>query len=304
MVYHRDNVARALLDLGAKENVPLSELVSFRVGGPAAALLQPREEWVLCRALNLCRDEHIPVILLGNGTNVLPSDEGFSGLILQMSGDDAAPVFEGTKVTAGAGCSLTALAKESIQRGLMGLERLCGIPGTLGGAVAMNAGAYGGEIKSVLSRVRCYRDGTFVWEDARLDDMGYRKSPYAWPKTVVTAVELELQPDDGTAAATMADCMKKRREKQPLSLPSAGSTFKRPEGHFAGALIEGCGLKGYSIGGAQVSELHAGFIVNRGGATAGDVEALMRYVQDVVYAETGVHLEPEVKRLEELLCIF
>ena len=304
MVYHRDNVARALLDLGAKENVPLSELVSFRVGGPAAFVLQPREEGVLCRALNLCRDEHIPVILLGNGTNVLPSDEGFSGLILQMSGDDAAPVFEGTKVTVGAGCSLTALAKESIQRGLMGLERLCGIPGTLGGAVAMNAGAYGGEIKSVLSRVRCYRDGTFVWEDARLDDMGYRKSPYAWPKTVVTAVELELQPDDGTAAATMADCMKKRREKQPLSLPSAGSTFKRPEGHFAGALIEGCGLKGYSIGGAQVSELHAGFLVNRGGATAGDVEALMRHVQDVVYAETGVHLEPEVKRLEELICIF
>ena len=279
MVYHRDNVARALLDLGAKENVPLSELVSFRVGGPAAFTLQPKDEWVLCRALNLCRDEHIPVILLGNGTNVLPSDEGFSGLILQMSGDDAAPVFEGTKVTAGAGCSLTAL-------------------------VAMNAGAYGGEIKSVLSRVRCYRDGTFVWEDARLDDMGYRKSPYAWPKTVVTAVELELQPDDGTAAATMADCMKKRREKQPLSLPSAGRTFKRPEGHFAGALIEGCGLKGYSIGGAQVSELHAGFLVNRGGATAGDVEALMRHVQDVVYAETGVHLEPEVKRLEELLCIF
>ena len=304
MVYHRDNVARALLDLGAKENVPLSELVSFRVGGPAAFVLQPREEGVLCRALNLCRDEHIPVILLGNGTNVLPSDEGFSGLILQLSGDGTAPLFEGEKVTVGAGCSLTALAKESIQRGLMGLERLCGIPGTLGGAVAMNAGAYGGEIKSVLSRVRCYRDGTFVWEDARLDDMGYRKSPYAWPKTVVTAVELELQPDDGTAAATMADCMKKRREKQPLSLPSAGSTFKRPEGHFAGALIEGCGLKGYSIGGAQVSELHAGFLVNRGGATAGDVEALMRHVQDVVYAETGVHLEPEVKRLEELICIF
>ena len=134
--------------------------------------------------------------------------------------------------------------------------------------------------------------------------MGYRKSPYTWPKTVVTAVELQLAPDDGTAADTMADCMRRRREKQPLSLPSAGSTFKRPEGHFAGALIEGCHLKGCTVGGAQVSELHAGFIVNRGGATAGDIQALIRHVQDVVYRETGVTLEPEVKRLEDLLCIF
>ena len=297
-------MAQALIDLGAKTNVPLSDLVSFRVGGPAAFVLRPGGEAALCRALNLCREEQIPVILLGNGTNVLPSDEGFSGLILQLSGDGSAPVFEGTRVAVDAGCSLTALAKESVQRGLMGLEQLCGIPGTVGGAVAMNAGAYGGEIKSVLSRVRVYRDGAFLWEDACLDEMGYRRSPYAWPKTLVTAVELQLVPDDGTAAVTMADCMRRRREKQPLSLPSAGSTFKRPEGHFAGALIEGCGLKGCTIGGAQVSELHAGFIVNRGGATAGDIQALMQHVQHVVYGETGVMLEPEVKRLEELACIF
>ena len=304
MVYHRGNIARAMIDLGAKENVPLSELVSFRVGGPAAFVLQSREETALCRALDLCKTEHIPVILLGNGTNVLSTDEGFDGLILQMAGDGGAPVFEGEKVTVGAGCSLTALAKESVQRGLMGLERLCGIPGTVGGAVAMNAGAYGGEIKNVLSRVRLYRDGELFWEDARLDEMGYRKSPYSWPGTIVTAAELQLASDDGTARETMADCMRRRREKQPLSLPSAGSTFKRPEGHFAGALIEGCGLKGCTIGGAQVSELHAGFIVNRGGATAGDIQALIRHVQDVVLQETGVTLEPEVKRLEDLVCIF
>lgn len=297
-------MARALTDLGARQNVPLSELVSFRVGGPAAFVLRPRGEAELCAALALCRDGRMPVVLLGNGTNVLPSDEGFPGLVLHMSGEAAAPVFAEERVTVGAGYSLTALAKDSVQRGLMGLERLCGIPGAVGGAVAMNAGAYGGEIKSVLRRVRCWRDGAFGWEDARLGDMGYRKSPYAWPETVVTAVELQLSPDDGTAAATMADCLKKRREKQPLSLPSAGSTFKRPEGHFAGALIEGCGLKGHTVGGAQVSELHAGFIVNRGGATAGDVEALMQYVQDAVYSETGVKLEPEVKRLEDLVCIF
>ena len=304
MVYHRESIARVLADLGAKENVSLCDLVSFRVGGPASFVLHPRDEGVLRRALDLCRYEGIPVILLGNGTNVLPADEGFEGLILQLSGDGSAPVFEGTRVVVGAGCSLTALAKESVQRGLMGLERLCGIPGTVGGAVAMNAGAYGGEIKTVLRRVRLYRDGEFIWEDARLDEMGYRRSPYTWPRTVVTAVELQLMPDDGTAAETMADCMRRRREKQPLSLPSAGSTFKRPAGHFAGALIEGCGLKGCAVGGARVSELHAGFIVNTGGATAGDIEALMRHVQDTVRSETGVTLEPEVKRLEDLVCIF
>ena len=304
MVYNSESVGRALVELGAKVNVPLSELVSFRVGGPAAFVLQPKGEAELCAALDICQAEHLPVVLLGNGTNVLPADEGFEGLILLLSGDGAAPVFQGDRVVAGAGYSLTALAKESVQRGFMGLERLCGIPGTLGGAVAMNAGAYGGEIKSVLRRVRCFRDGAFVWEDARLEQMGYRKSPYAWPNTIVMAVELQLLPDDGTAAATMAECMQKRREKQPLNLPSAGSTFKRPEGHFAGALIEGCGLKGFSIGGAQVSELHAGFIVNRGGATAGDIRALMNHVQAQVMSETGVLLEPEVKGLEELTCIF
>ena len=304
MVYNSESVGRALVELGAKVNVPLSELVSFRVGGPAAYVLQPKGEAELCAALDICQAEHLPVVLLGNGTNVLPADEGFEGLILQLSGDGAAPVFQGDRVVAGAGYSLTALAKESVQRGFMGLERLCGIPGTLGGAVAMNAGAYGGEIESVLRRVRCFRDGAFVWEDARLEQMGYRKSPYAWPNTIVTAVELQLLPDDGTAAATMAECMQKRREKQPLNLPSAGSTFKRPEGHFAGALIEGCGLKGFAVGGAQVSELHAGFIVNRGGATAGDIRALMNHVQAQVMSETGVLLEPEVKGLEELTCIF
>ncbi len=304
MVYNSESVGRALVELGAKVNVPLSELVSFRVGGPAAFVLQPKGEAELCAALDICQAEHLPVVLLGNGTNVLPADEGFRGLILQLSGDGSAPVFQGDRVVAGAGYSLTALAKESVQRGFMGLERLCGIPGTLGGAVAMNAGAYGGEIKSVLRRVRCFRDGAFVWEDARLEQMGYRKSPYAWPSTIVAAVELQLLPDDGTAAATMAECMQKRREKQPLNLPSAGSTFKRPAGHFAGALIEGCGLKGFAMGGAQVSELHAGFIVNRGGATAGDIRALMNHVQALVMSETGVLLEPEVKGLEALICIF
>ncbi len=297
MVYYRDSIARTLIGLGAKENVPLSELVSFRVGGPAAFVLQPRQEETLVRALELCHEERIPVAMLGNGTNVLPSDGGFSGLVLLLSGDGAAPVFEGDAVVVGAGASLTALAKESVQRGRMGLERLCGIPGTVGGAVAMNAGAYGGEIKNVLSRVRLYRNGGFLWEDARLSEMGYRKSPYSWPNAIVTAVALRLAPDDGTAAAVMADCMRRRKEKQPLSLPSAGSTFKRPVGGYAAALIDQAGLRGFQIGGAQVSEKHTGFVVNRGGASFDDVLRLMDHISDTVYDRFGVRLEPEVKIL-------
>lgn len=304
MVYCADNYKQQLLDLGAVEAVPLSTLVSFRVGGPAALLLCPKGEEELLSALKLCEQGHIPVALLGNGTNVLPGDEPFLGLVISLTGSWEAPVFQGNRVTVPASASLTALAKQSVRRGYMGLERLCGIPGTVGGAVAMNAGAYGGEIKDTLRRVRIYRDGTFSWEDARLKDMGYRKSPYCWPKALVTAVELQLQPDDGTAQATMEACMLKRKEKQPLHLPSAGSTFKRPEGHFAGALIEGCGLKGFSIGGAQVSPKHAGFLVNAGGATAADVHALMAYVRQTVFDQTGIRLEPEVKGMEEVTCIF
>ena len=293
-----------MIELGARENVPLSDLVSFRVGGPAAYVVQPKNEGELSGILSVCKEEGIPVILLGNGTNILPGDEGFAGVVLQMNGCGLNPVIEGNRITVDAGYSLTALAKESVQHGLMGLERLCGIPGTVGGAVAMNAGAYGAEIKDVLMRVRLLRDGRFVWENARTDEMGYRKSPYSWPETIVTAVELMLLPDDGTAAETMSECMRRRREKQPLSLPSAGSTFKRPEGHFAGALIEGCGLKGHSCGGAQVSELHAGFIVNQGNATADDILTLIRHVQTTVMNKSGILLEPEVKRLEELICTY
>ena len=299
-----DTIKHTLIDLGAREDVPLSDLVSFRVGGPAAYVLQPKNEGELSKILYICKAESIPVILLGNGTNILPGDEGFDGVVLQMNGCGRGPAFEDNRVTVDARYSLTALAKECVQHGLMGLERLCGIPGTVGGAVAMNAGAYGAEIKDVLTRVRLLRDGKFIWENARTDEMGYRKSPYSWPETIVTAVELEMRTDDGTAAETMLECMRRRREKQPLSLPSAGSTFKRPEGHFAGALIEGCGLKGYSCGGAQVSQLHAGFIVNTGNATADDILTLIRRVQAKVMHESGILLQPEVKRLEELICTF
>ena len=185
----------------------------------------------------------------------------------------------------------------------MGMERLSGIPGTVGGACAMNAGAYGAEIKQILSRVHVLENGTDRWIDVNPDEMGYRKSPFSFPQRIVLEAELRLLPDDGGAAARMQDCTARRREKQPIEYPSAGSVFKRPEGYFAGALIEQCGLKGRQIGGAQVSEKHAGFIINRGGATENDVSALIAEIQATVTAERGVRLECEIKRMGDGVCI-
>lgn len=294
----------ALLQLGAKENVLLSGLTSFKVGGAADFVLETGAEETLCKALEVCKAYRLPCVLLGNGSNVLAGDEGFGGLVIKISAEGQEPVFADGRVTASAGCSLTALSRESLRRGLMGLERLCGIPGTLGGAIAMNAGAYGGQIIDVLRRVQVYRDGEILWEEVNPQEFGYRKSPYIWPKAMVLAAKLELRMDDGTAKETMDNCFRARKEKQPLEYPSAGSYFKRPEGHFAGALIEQCGLKGAQIGGAQVSQKHAGFLINAGGASAGDVKALEKLVQDRVLSETGVLLEREVKLLEEAACIF
>lgn len=304
MVYTKEAYREPLLGLGAKENVQLSGLTTFRVGGTADFVLETGEEAVLAEALSLCREGHIPCALLGNGSNVLAGEEGFSGLVLKILPEGKEPVFEGCRVTVSAGASLTALARESLRRGLMGLERLGGIPGTIGGAIAMNAGAYGGQIVDVLRRVKLFREGKILWEDVNAEDFGYRKSPYSWPKAVVLEAELALSPDDGTAKETMERCYKARREKQPLEYPSAGSYFKRPVGHFAGALIEQCGLKGATVGGAQVSQKHAGFLINVGNATADDVQALEKLVRDKVLLETGVELEREVKLLEETACIF
>lgn len=283
---------------GVRTCVPLSELTSFRIGGPAAAFVLLRDGEALLRALAFCRETGVPFVLLGNGTNVLAPDEGFRGLVLRLA-DGEAPRFDGCRVRCGAGVSLAALAKASVARGLAGLEALSGIPGTLGGACAMNAGAYGVQFSDVLLSVRALRGGQVETVPVRPGDMGYRQSPFCAPGCIVLSAELALHPDSG-AAARMADYTRRRREKQPLSLPSAGSVFRRPEGHFAGALIEQCGLKGLRVGGAEVSELHAGFIVNRGGATCADVLALIGRIQSTVFERTGVRLEREVKLLSEL----
>ncbi len=283
--------------LGFEADVPLAELTSFRIGGPARFVLRPRSYDDIQNAIRFASSAGMPVALLGKGTNILASDAGFSGLVIRFDAPLHEPVYRGNTVIACCGTSLTQLARETVRRGFSGLERLCGIPGTVGGACAMNAGAYGGEIKQVLKRIRLLRNGRDVWVDVQDNDLGYRKSAFTFPDAIALEAEFELKPDDGSASETMQSCMEKRREKQPLELPSAGSTFKRPEGHFAGALIEQCGLKGYTIGGAQVSVKHAGFVVNIGGASEHDVSALVAYIQETVKKQTGVSLEPEIKRI-------
>jgi UDP-N-acetylmuramate dehydrogenase len=278
-------------------NMPLADLTSFRVGGPARFVLRPNSYEQICRAVEYAASVGMPVALLGKGTNILASDGGFDGLVIPFDTPLHEPVFNGTTVTACCGTSLTQLSRETVKRGLSGMECLCGIPGTVGGACAMNAGAYDGEIKQILKRIRIYRNGRDEWVNVHDGDLGYRRSTFTFPGAIALEAEFELRPDDGTAAETMQSCMEKRRAKQPLELPSAGSTFKRPEGHFAGALIDQCGLKGYSVGGAQVSPKHAGFVVNTGGATERDISALIAHVQKVVKEQTGVILEPEIKRI-------
>ncbi len=282
---------------GIQRNVPLSELTSFRVGGTARFVLRPKSYEMIRLAVCCAKENGIPLALLGKGTNILASDNGFPGLVIRFDMPLHEPVYDGLRVTACCGTSLSLLARDSVKHGLSGLERLYGIPGTVGGACAMNAGAYGGEIKQILKRIHLLKDDADTWVDVGDADLGYRRSAFSFPDSIALEAEFELCPDDGSAADTMRECTEKRREKQPLELPSAGSTFKRPEGYFAGALIEQCGLKGYTIGGAQVSEKHAGFIVNIGGATESDISALISYVQSVVEQQTGVKLEPEVKRL-------
>lgn len=296
MIYHTD-LFEKMRALGAVENASLSELTSFHVGGTARFLLRPRSYSDIRDAAALCTENAIPFVLLGRGTNVLASDDGFDGLVIRFDTPIHAPVYDGSRVVACCGTSLMQLSRDTVKRGLSGMERLAGIPGTVGGACAMNAGAYGGEIRQILKRIRILHGGTDEWVTVSDTDLGYRTSRFSFPDVIALEAEFQLAFDDGTASETMQICMEKRREKQPLELPSAGSTFKRPTGHFTGALIEQCGLKGYSIGGAQVSTKHAGFIVNTGSATEADISELIARVIEVVKEKTGVTLEPEIKRI-------
>ena len=292
---------RAFADAGrVLEDEPMSRHTTFRVGGPADVLFLPANAEEIVWAMREARDLGEDCFVMGNGSNLLVKDGGVRGLVIVIGEPMSAVSVEGDILRAQAGASLTRAAREAAAASLAGLAFASGIPGSVGGATAMNAGAYGGEIKDVLARALVLEDGKPVWKTPDALHMTYRNSDALRRGLVVLEAEFHLTPGDREAIlAEMGELARRRREKQPLSLPSAGSTFKRPEGHFAGALIEAAGLKGLQVGGAQVSELHAGFIVNAGGATARDVLDLIALVQARVLADSGVALEPEVRMIGE-----
>ena len=297
---HLLNALRRIAPDRTLENVPMSRYTTFRVGGPADALFLPASVEELRAALAAAKAEEIPVCLIGNGSNLIVRDGGIRGLVIVLGEPFSGLRVEGTQVWAQAGARLSAVAAAAQRAGLAGLEFASGIPGTLGGGCAMNAGAYGGELKDVLLWAEVLLDGEVRRLSRDEMEMGYRSTMPLRRGAIVLSACFELRQDDPEAIQErMRDLANRRREKQPLNLPSAGSTFKRPEGYFAGALIEQCGLKGCRIGGAQVSEKHAGFIVNVGEAAAADILQLIGHVQAVVQAQTGVHLETEVRVLGE-----
>ncbi len=292
-----------LLQILTKEQIrmkePMSRHTTFRTGGPADYYLTP-EIGQAAKVLALCRREGIPVEIIGNGSNLLVGDKGIRGAVVEI-GQNAAEVYaQGTTLYAQAGASLAKAAQEAARASLGGLEFASGIPGTVGGAVVMNAGAYGGEMKHVLKWAKVLLPEGRVEELSVQElELSYRHSLIQDLSGVVLEAAFSLkQEEEDLIRAQMEVYRNQRSQKQPLEYPSAGSTFKRPEGHYAGALIEQCGLKGLTVGGAQVSEKHAGFLINRGGASSGDVLELIRQVRERVLAETGVRLEPEVRILD------
>lgn len=284
------------------QNAPMKDYTSFRIGGPAGLLLMPRNRDELIMGLDTAKEMNIPYVVMGNGSNMLVSDKGIEGLVIRIGPDFSGIQYDGCIQKVLAGTLLCLAANDSLDKGLMGLEWGTGIPGTVGGAVAMNAGAYGGEIKHILTKVECIADGEIKCIIPDDKDMAYRYSRFSAPNTIVLSAEFSLSPDDGSARERAREYCESRRIKQPLNYPSAGSTFKRPTGHYAGALIEQAGLKGLKVGGAEVSTLHAGFVINTGGATCDDVCTLMKKVQNEVYDRFGVKLEPEVKIIGREVC--
>ena len=282
-------------------NEPMKRHTTFRIGGPADYYLCPHSAKEIQKVVEICREEKLPYFILGNGSNLLVSDQGYRGVVIQLWKNVSDIRVEGCLIHAKAGASLAKIAAEALEEGLTGMEFAAGIPGTLGGAVVMNAGAYGGEMKDILKEVLVMDQQGRIFTLEKKDlKLGYRTSAVKEKGYIVLAAVLELRPGDREEIRKlMEDLKQKRVEKQPLDLPSAGSTFKRPEGYFAGKLIMDAGLRGFSVGGAQVSEKHCGFVVNTGGASASDVLTLIREVQKRVREKFGVELETEVKFLEE-----
>lgn len=278
---------------------PMSCHTTFRIGGPADYFLIPESYEQIAGILEICREEELPYFILGNGSNLLVSDEGYRGVIIQLYRNMSHVRVEGTKVYASCGALLSGIAAAAKNASLTGFEFAGGIPGTLGGAVVMNAGAYGGEMKDVLEEVTVMtKEGEILTIPAKDMQMGYRTSIVKTAGYLVLGAVISLQEGKlEEIKARTRELTEMRTSKQPLEYPSAGSTFKRPEGYFAGKLIMDSGLRGYRVGGAQVSEKHCGFVINVGDATARDVRDLMDDVTNKVYEKFGVTLEPEVKFL-------
>ena len=282
------------------EQEPMTRRTTFGIGGPAL-LLRPRSRAELQAAMTLCREAGEEPFILGRGSNLLVSDSGISRPVIRLDGDFTAITREGNTLRCGAGASLIAVCRAAAENSLSGIEWGYGIPGSLGGGVYMNAGAYGGELRDVLTEVTFLDEaGEYRTLPAAELSLSYRHSIFEErPGTVIVEAVLTLTHGDPAAIrAAMEDYMSRRREKQPLEYGSAGSTFKRPVGNYASALVDQCGLKGLSVGGAEVSRKHAGFIINRGGATAADVRELIAEVQRIVREKTGYTLECEIKYIE------
>ena len=294
-----------LLKIMSEEQVkteePMKNHTTFRVGGPAEFFVMPRTAEEVKKVIDLCRRESFPYYIIGNGSNLLVSDQGYRGVVLQIYKEMSYIEVEENVVVAQAGALLSAIANKALENGLTGFEFAAGIPGTLGGACVMNAGAYGGEMKDVLEEVTVLtEEGEVLTIPKENLELGYRTSIIARKGYTVLEARIQLRGGEKEAIKSLMEELKdKRVSKQPLEYPSAGSTFKRPEGYFAGKLIQDAGLRGFSVGGAQVSEKHCGFVINRENATAADVAELMRQVSARVEEEFGVKLEPEVKRLGE-----
>lgn len=299
------NIYELLCGCAGGENVrrqePMSLHTTFRIGGLADLFVTPGSIQAVADSIRICKETQTPYAVIGNGSNLLVSDTGYRGVIIQIGRNLNQVSVNGEEIRAQAGAMLSVIAKTALSESLTGFEFASGIPGTLGGAAVMNAGAYGGEMKDVLTEVTVLtREGEIRTVPAEKLEMGYRTSLAAKNGWIILEAVLKFQKGDAEAIRGRMEELKMQRvTKQPLDLPSAGSTFKRPEGYFAGKLIMDAGLRGFTVGGAQISEKHCGFVVNKGGATAEDVRNLICAVQKKVQEDAGVKLEPEVKFLGE-----
>ena len=299
------NIYELLCGCAGGENIrrqePMSLHTTFRIGGPADLFVTPGSIQAVADSIRICKETQTPYAVIGNGSNLLVSDTGYRGVIIQIGRNLNQVLVNGEEIRAQAGAMLSVIAKTALSESLTGFEFASGIPGTLGGAAVMNAGAYGGEMKDVLTEVTVLtREGEIRTVPAEKLEMGYRTSLAAKNGWIILEAVLKFQKGDAEAIRGRMEELKMQRvTKQPLDLPSAGSTFKRPEGYFAGKLIMDAGLRGFTVGGAQISEKHCGFVVNKGGATAEDVRNLICAVQKKVQEDAGVKLEPEVKFLGE-----